>query len=145
MKHCVLTTPTLLSLAAALLPGCSRILASSGPLLDVPAFPSTNAAAVDVLRSFPDQSFERIGAIFVQPNLENPPQPQIDDTLRRCGAGLGADAVVITFDRFTFAGAPACGPIAGGTCQPDYGQEVRATAIRYYAMPFEVNGLGGSP
>jgi hypothetical protein len=132
MDHHAWVVPVLLALAAGtLLPGCSQVVATSDRLVGAPTFPPTNPATVQILRQFPDRSYQRIGEVFIEPQSGNPPEPKIEQALQKEGARMGADAVVIVVDRVARSGAFISGPVDGGTITPQYGHLVRAVAIKY--------------
>ncbi len=104
MKHFAWIVPTFLALAAAVLPGCSQIVANSDRFVGVPTYPPTQSANVQVLRAFPDRPYQRIGEVFIEPQSGNPPEAKVEQVLQKEAAKMGADAVVIVVDRIARAG-----------------------------------------
>ena len=108
---------------AAFLAGC---VASSPvrivPLVGAPAYPPTDAASVAVLSAQPQIPYETLGQIVLEPE-DMLPVPDMERMLRKAGASMGANAVVIMDDMYLQADAgPATKPRS---------QVVSAIAIRY--------------
>jgi hypothetical protein len=134
MKQCVSLSSLLLFALMVFLPGCTQVFVTADPFIGVPAYPPTDPASVQILRQYPERSFNKIGELFVEPSGGNPPITKIEQALQQQGAKMGADAVVITVDRITRSGADWIGggwAGGGGEVMPMYGHAVRAIAIKY--------------
>lgn len=132
-RHAWVLPGVLVLAGAGLIAGCSQVAATSDRFIGAPIYPATLPANVQVLRQFPTRPYQRIGDVFIEPQSGNPPDSKIEMALQQEAARMGADAVVITFDRITRAGATISGPVGAGQIQPQYGHAVRAVAIKYQA------------
>ena len=115
---------------ALLLAGCSFVSTRMQPYVGVPTFPPTDPARVEVLRSEPVRPLTRLGEVFVEPS-GNPTVAQYEQALREAGAKMGADAVVVVFDRMQVLGTTVSGPWWAPTASPIVGRVVVGLAIRY--------------
>ena len=116
--------------AAVLAAGCAGTNVSTIPYPNVPAFPQTDPAKVQILRTEPARPHVKLGEVTVDVSSSPPPSAQeIDGLLRLAAAKLGADAAVIVDD-------PTGGAIAskgwwGRTPMSRASREVVAVAVRY--------------
>lgn len=113
--------------------GCNTVSTSVTPALGVPAFPPTPPDHVQVLTTPPTQPHIRLGEVQAQPSSTSTPAANIEAALQRAGARLGADAVVIVFDRTQIVGAVVTGPWWGRSVQSIPGRVVIGVAIKYIA------------
>jgi len=119
------------ALAAALfLAGCSFVSTRVQPYLGEPTFPPTDPARVAIIRSEPSRPHARLGEIFVEPS-GNPTVAQYEQALREGGAKMGADAVVVVYDRMQVVGSMVSGPWWAPAAAPIVGRVVVGLAIRY--------------
>lgn len=111
--------------------GCATSGVSVVPYPNVPDFPATDPAKVQILRSEPTQPHQRLGEITVDVTGGTAPAAhQAQESLRAAAAKLGANAVVLVVDPLqpgavasrTWWGKP------GGTVT---GRDLIAVAIRY--------------
>ena len=100
------------------------------PYLGVPTFPPTDPARVEILRSEPVRPLTRLGEVFVEPSGD-PTVAQYEQALREAGAKMGADAVVVVYDRMQVLGTTVSGPWWAPTASPIVGRVVVGLAIRY--------------
>ena len=66
---------------------------------NVPQFAPTHPAQVELLRREPRRTHLRLGEVWLRPEPDMP-RGYVEGTLRAQAAGMGADALVITVDRF---------------------------------------------
>lgn len=120
-----------LGLAFALcLAGCSFVSTRIQPYLGGPTFPPTDPAGVEILRSEPTRPLHRLGEVFVEPSGE-PTVAQYEQALRQAGAKMGANAVVVVYDRMQVVGTAVSGPWWAPSASPIVGRVVVGLAIRY--------------
>lgn len=115
---------------ALLLAGCSFVSTRVQPYLGGPTFPPTDPAKVAILRSEPSRPHERLGEVFAEPSGD-PTAGQYEQALREGGAGMGADAVVVVYDRMQVVGTMVYGPWWAPSAVPIVGRVVVGLAIRY--------------
>lgn len=110
--------------------GCNTISVSSKQYLGVPAYEPTNPASVQILVAPPTTAHVRLGEITVIPQ-GNPAVATIEARFREKAARMGANAVVIVFDRTMLLGTTVMGgPWWGGAwVTPDTGRVIVGVAI----------------
>jgi hypothetical protein len=115
-----------------LLAGCANIDAKSTVYAGAPHFGPTDAASVEILRDPPTKPHDRIGEIRLDAST-NPAPPVIDieNKLREEGARIGADAVVIVYDRLQPVGANVTGGWWNRSVDVITDQRMVAVAIHY--------------
>jgi hypothetical protein len=113
-----------------LLGGCSFVSTRVQPYLGGPAYPPTDPAKVEILRSQPSRPHERLGEVFAEPSGD-PTVAQYEQALREGSAKMGADAVVIVYDRMQVVGTMVSGPWWAPAATPIVGRVVVGLAIRY--------------
>ena len=128
-RHWCFAGLTALALLAA---GCNTISVSSKQYLGGPTFPPTDPATVQILRQPPTAAHVRLGEVTVIPQ-GNPSVATIEARFRERAARMGANAVVIVFDRTMLLGTTVMGgPWWGGAwVTPDTGRVIVGVAIRY--------------
>jgi hypothetical protein len=85
--------------AVCMLAGCASISESTTPVSGAPALQPTSAW-VQVTRVQPAQPYQALGEIELVVSVSPAPgDDEVNRRLRAGGASLGADAVLITFDR----------------------------------------------
>lgn len=120
-----------LALAMALaLTGCSFVTMRTQPYIGGPAFPPSDPAKVEILRSEPTRPHERLGEVFAEPTGD-PTVAQYEQALREGGAKMGADAVVVVYDRMQVVGSVVSGPWWAPAARPVVGRVVVGLAVRY--------------
>lgn len=120
---------TALSLA---LIGCANIDAKSTVFVGAPHFAPTDASAVEILRAPPTRPHDKLGEIRIDASTNpSPPVADIENKLRAEGAKLGANAVVIVYDRIQPVGANVTGPWWNSSVQVITDQRMIAVAVRY--------------
>jgi hypothetical protein len=106
----------LASLACALLASCAHIDATTTQYIGVPRFPAGDPKAVEVLRSEPMRTHDRLGEILLDISVDPPAEvADIEQRLREESAKMGGNAVFVVRD----------------LVNPDVGRKLIAVAIRY--------------
>jgi hypothetical protein len=112
-----------------LLAGCSFVSTRTQPYVGGPTFPPTDPAQVQILRAEPSHPHHRLGEVFVEPSGD-PTVAQYEQALREGGAKMGADAVVVFYDRMQVLGTVVSGPWWAPSASPVVGRVVVGLAIR---------------
>ena len=116
---------TVLAVAA----GCASTSVSTIPYPNVPVFPPTDAASVQILRVEPARPHIKLGEITVAvPASPAPSVHEVDNILRTAAARLGADAAVLVVDPIQPTAGVASGNWWHGTSS---GREAIAVAVKY--------------
>jgi hypothetical protein len=115
---------------AALLAGCSFVSTRLQPYLGGPSYPPSDPAQVEILRSEPTRAHERLGEVFAEPSGE-PTVAQYEQALRAGAAKMGANAVVVVYDRMQVVATVVSGPWWAPSATPIIGRVVIGLAIRY--------------
>jgi hypothetical protein len=115
---------------ALLLAGCSFVSTRVQPYLGGPTFPPSDPAKVEILRSEPTRAHERLGEVYAEPSGD-PTVAQYEQALREGGAKMGADAVVVVYDRMQVVGSVVSGPWWAPSAYPIVGRVVVGLAIHY--------------
>ena len=88
----------MLGVVALFVGGCSSISVNTRAYLASPHYAATDPARVAILSSEPSRPKEKLGEISLM--IEGSPSREaVEQRLRRGGASLGADAVVIVYDK----------------------------------------------
>jgi hypothetical protein len=115
---------------ALALTGCSFVTTRVQPYLGGPSFPPSDPAKVEILRSEPTRPHERLGEVFAEPTGD-PTVVQYEQALREGGAKMGADAVIVVYDRMQVVGSVVSGPWWAPAASPVVGRVVVGLAVRY--------------
>jgi hypothetical protein len=115
--------------------GCQSVYTSHIQNVGGPRFAPSDPAQVQILRTQPARPHVRLGEIRAEPASLSIDVAQIEDALRKEAAKLGADAVVVVYDRTQITGAYVLGPWWGGSIQTVQGRVVIAVAIKYQLPP----------
>src|SRR5688500_4025109 len=92
------------------LAACASLHATTTPYTDASHYPPVNPASVHIVRTQPTQLHDRLGEIVVDaPTHSVTPSHDIEQKLRQEAAKLGADAVVVVYDRLQPMGTYAMG------------------------------------
>ena len=126
-------SPRLVLIAfAMLLAACATVDVTTTQYVGAPRFQPTEANAVQILRTEPTVPHDRLGEIMVDASTEPaPPISEIEEKLCKAGAKLGADAVVVVYDRIQPTAAYVSGPWWGRSVETVSGRKLIAVAIRY--------------
>ena len=112
------------------LAGCSFVITRVQPYLGSPKYPPSDPARVEILRAEPTRPHERLGEVFAEPS-GSPTVAQYEQALREGAAKMGADAVVVVYDRMQVVGTLVTGPWWAPAASPIVGRVVIGLAIRY--------------
>jgi hypothetical protein len=115
---------------ALLLAGCSFVSTRVQPYLGGPTYPPSDPARVEILRAQPSRPHERLGEVFAEPSGD-PTVQQYEQALREGAAKMGADAVVVVYDRMQVVGTMVTGPWWAPAASPIVGRVVVGLAVRY--------------
>jgi len=123
---------TLLAIFACTLASCATVDATTKQDIGAPRFPPSDPARVQILRAEPQRAYDRLGDIVVDASTEPaPPIDRIEAKLRDEAGKLGADAVVVVYDRVQPTSAYVSGPLWDRSIQTVSGRKVVGVAIKY--------------
>ena len=114
-----------------LVTGCQTVSTSHIQDIGSPNYSPSDPAQVQLLRTEPTRSHVRLGEVRANPSTQNVDVTHIEGALRQEAAKLGADAVVIVYDRTRIMGAFVTGPWWGRSVQTVQGRVVIGVAIKY--------------
>jgi hypothetical protein len=122
----------LLALIAALFAGCTSITSNTTQYPGALHPPPADPAKVEITRSEPKRPHDKLGEISVDVSTDPaPPIEKVEQKLRDEGAKLGADAVVIVYDRVQPIGAWVTGGYWNRSVDVEKGQRIVGVAIKY--------------
>jgi energy-converting hydrogenase Eha subunit F len=126
-------SPRLVLIAfAMLLAACATVDVTTTQYVGAPRFQPTEPTAVQILRTEPTAPHDRLGEIMIDASTEpTPPISEVEEKLCKAGAKLGADAVVVVYDRTQPVAAYVSGPWWGRSIETVSGRKLVAVAIRY--------------
>jgi hypothetical protein len=129
------TIRLLLSFAATaalfLVTGCNTVSVNSNQYLGVQTYPPSNPAQIQILRREPTRSHVQLGEVRAEPSSDSVGAQKIETSMRDAAAKMGADAIVIVFDRTEVTGAMVTGPWYGRSVQTITGRVIVGVAIKY--------------
>jgi hypothetical protein len=112
--------------------GCNTVSISSTEALGVPTFPpNPDPASIPVLTTPPTRPHIRLGNVQAEPSSDSVSAAKITAALQKAAAKMGADAVVIVYDRQQVIGAIVTGPWYGRSVQDIEGRVILGVAIKY--------------
>jgi hypothetical protein len=111
--------------------GCNTVSIDSKQYLGLPNYAPTNPAEVQVLRKEPAEPHVQLGEIRAEPSSDDVSAQKIETALKNAAAKLGANAVVIVYDRTQVTGAMVSGPWYGRSVQQIEGRVIIGVAIRF--------------
>ncbi len=130
--------PTICSIALAIVvltlflaTGCQTVATMHTQEIGVPRYPPSDPAQVQILRAEPTRPHVRLGEVRAEPSAQDVDAAKIEAALREEAAKLGADAVVVVYDRTQITGAVVTGPWWGASIHRIEGRVVIAVAIKY--------------
>jgi len=128
----VVVQHTLLAIFAFTLAACATVDATTKQDIGAPRFPPSDPARVQILRAEPPRAHDRLGDIVVDASTDPaPPIEKIEAKLRDEASKLGADAVVVVYDRVQPTAAYVSGPLWDRSIQAVTGRKVVGVAIKY--------------
>jgi len=123
---------TLIAIFACTLAACATVNATTKQDIGAPRFPPSDPARVQILRTEPQRAHDRLGDILVDASTDPaPPIEKIEAKLRDEASKLGADAVVVVYDRVQPTAAYVSGPLWDRSIQSVTGRKVVGVAIKY--------------
>lgn len=111
--------------------GCNTVSTSSHQFLGTQAYPPTNPAQVQILRTEPTRPHVQLGQVQAQPSSSSVPNAEIEQALQKLGSKMGADAVVIVQDTTQVTGAYVTGPLWARSVNQVTGRVIVGVAIKY--------------
>ena len=111
--------------------GCQTVTTTHMQDIGVQRYPPSDPAQIQILRTEPTRPHVRLGEVRAEPSSQSVDVTKIEEALRKEAAKLGADAVVVVYDRTQVRGAVVTGPWWGPSIQPIEGRIVIAVAIEY--------------
>jgi hypothetical protein len=111
---------------------CATVDVTTTQYLGAPRYQPTEPNAVQILRTKPTAPHDRLGEVLVGASVDPPPSiSEVEQKLCKAAAKLGADAVVVVYDRVQPVAAYVSGPGWGRSIETISGRKVVAVAIRY--------------
>ena len=117
--------------ALFLVAGCNTVSINSNQYLGVQTYPPSNPAQIQILRKEPTRPHVQLGEVRAEPSSDSVSAQKIETSMREAAAKMGADAIVIVFDRTEVTGAMVNGPWFGRTVQTITGRVIVGVAIKY--------------
>jgi hypothetical protein len=118
--------------SALVLGACASVDAQTTAYVGVEHPAPTLPNEVQVLRTEPTRPHVRLGEILVDASVDPaPPITQVEQKLREEGAKLGADAVVVVYDRIQPVAAYVTGPLWSRDIETIQGRKLKGIAIKY--------------
>ena len=111
--------------------GCNTVSTSVRQDIGGPTYPPTDPALVQILRVAPTRAHVRLGEVTAQPSSDSVPVTEIEASLRKAAAKMGADAAVVVYDKTQTTGAYVTGPWWGRSVQTVQGRVIIVVAIKY--------------
>jgi hypothetical protein len=111
---------------------CSYVSMRTKPYIGVPRYSPTDPAKIAILHERPQQPAESLGEVIVDASTDPPPSVgEIEAKLREGGAQMGADALVLVYDRNQIVGTWVSGWWGGASAYPVTERIVVAVAVKY--------------
>ena len=123
----------MLAVAAStiVLTGCNTVSTSIKQDLGLPSYAPTDPAQVQILRTVPTRAHVRLGEVTAEPSSDGVPVTEIEASIRKAAAKMGADAAVVVYDQTQTTGAYVTGPWWGRSVTTVQGRVIIAVAIKY--------------
>jgi len=116
-----------------LVTGCNTVSINSNQYIGGPIYAATNPASVQILRTPPSRPHVRLGEVTAEPSSDSVSVQKIEAALQKAAAKMGANAVVIVYDRTQVTGYFLNGPWYGRSIERTEGRVIIGVAIRYTA------------
>ncbi len=117
--------------ALFLVTGCYTVSIKSNQYLGVQTYPPSDPAQIQILRKEPARPHVQLGEVRAEPSSDSVTAQKIETSMRNAAAKMGADAIVIVFDRTEITGAMLTGPWYGRSVQTITGRVIVGVAIKY--------------
>ena len=124
-------TVTLAAAVLLLTIGCQSVSTTSTQYVGVQKFPPTDPANVQILRTEPTGRIIKLGEVRAEPSSESVDVTKIETALKTQGAKLGADAVVVVYDKTQVVGAQVVGGWLNRSIETEQGRVVIGVAIKF--------------
>jgi hypothetical protein len=111
--------------------GCQSVPSSTTQDIGAPNFAASNPAQVQILRTEPTRAHVRLGKVQAGPADPSVKVTEFEDALRKSAAKIGADAVVVIYDKTQVTGAQVVGGWMDRSIQQVEGRVVIGIAIKY--------------
>jgi hypothetical protein len=122
----------LLAALACGLVSCASMDSRTMQYIGSPIYPPTDPATVQILRTTPTQPHDQLGEIRIDATTDPAPSIEaVEARLRKDAARLGADAVVVVYDRIQRVGSYVSGGYWYRTVYPVIGRRLIGVAIKY--------------
>lgn len=122
---------TVFAASLCCLTGCKTVSTSTTQYLGGPIYAATDPATIQILRTQPTRPHVRLGEVRAEPSSDSVGAMEIEEAIRKAAAKLGADAVVIVYDRTQVTGAWVSGPWWGRSVNTITGRVIIGVAIKY--------------
>jgi hypothetical protein len=121
-----------LTLVAGALAACASVDVRTTEYVGAPRYQPTEPTGVQILRTEPKAPHDRLGEVEVDASTDPaPPVVEIEKKLCAAAAKLGANAVVVVYDRVQPVAAYVSGPYWGRSIDTVSGRKVIGVAIRF--------------
>src|SRR4029450_2795383 len=118
--------------AVVMLGACATVDVTTTEDVDAPRYQPTEPTAVQILRTEPTVPHDRLGEVMVDASTDPaPPIVEVEQKLCKAAAKLGADAVVVVYDRTQPVAAYVSGPWWGRSIETISGRKLIAVALRF--------------
>jgi hypothetical protein len=121
-----------LILLAGTLVACAKMDVRTTEYVGAPRYQPVDPHSVQILRTEPTVPHDRLGEVEVDASTDPaPPIVKVDEKLTAAAAKLGANAVVVVYDRVQPVAAHVTGPYWGRSIETVSGRKVIGIAIRF--------------
>lgn len=121
-----------LTVLTVMLAACASTDVATTEYVGAPRYQPTEPNGVQILRTEPTVPHDRLGKIMVDASVDPAPSiSEVERKLCKAAAKLGADAVVVVYDRVQPVAAYVSGPWWGRSIESISGRKLVAVAIRY--------------
>ena len=118
--------------ALVVLGACATVDVTTTQYVGAPRYQPTEPAAVQILRTEPTVPHDRLGEVMVGASTDPaPPIAEVEQQLCKAAAKLGADAVVVVYDRVQPVATYVVEPWWGQSIESISGRRLIAVAIRF--------------
>lgn len=114
-----------------LVTGCQSVTTSYTQDIGAPTLAKVDPAQVQILRTEPTRPNIRLGKVRAETSSPSVAVSKIEEALRKEGAKLGADAVVVVHDSTQVTGAQVVGGWLDRTVEETEGRVIIGVAIKY--------------
>jgi uncharacterized protein YbjQ (UPF0145 family) len=131
-RPCWVLGSLLLGVITCWLVACASLNTTMTPYAGASHYPPGDPASVQILRTEPTKSHDRLGEIVVDAATHSAtPGNKVEQKLRQEAAKLGADAVVVVYDRLQPMGASVMSGYWDRSIETVTGHTIVGVAIKY--------------